>query len=50
MLRLQFFRDIASQFRGFLEIMQTNKPIVPFSKEALNDIILTLMKMIVNLV
>ena len=33
-----------------IEIMQTNKPIVPFSKEALNDIILTLMKIIVNLV
>ena len=46
MLRLQFFKDLTSQFRGFLELMQTDKPLVPFLEEALSDIVLTLMKMI----
>ena len=46
--RLQFFKDIASQFRGFLELMQTDEPMVPFLEEALSDIVLMLMKMIVK--
>ena len=46
--RLQFFKDIASQFKGFLELMQTDKPMVPFLEEALSDIVLMLMKMIVK--
>ena len=47
-LKLQFFKDIASHFRGFLEIMQTDKPMVPFMDEVLVDTIFTLMKIIVK--
>ena len=47
-MKLQFFIDIASQLKGFLEAFQTGKPMVPFLEASLVDIFHTLMKMIVN--
>lgn len=38
------FRDIASQFRGFFELTQTDKPMAPFLEEALSNIALTSMR------
>ena len=47
-VKLQFFKDIASQLKEYLEIFQTDNPMVPFLGDALVDIIRTLMKMIIK--
>ena len=47
-LKLQFFKDIAGQLKGFLKAMQIDQPLVPFSDEPLSDIVLTLMRIIVK--
>ena len=47
-VKLQFFKDIASHLKGYLEVMQTDNPMVPFFEEALVDLVYTLMKMIVK--
>ena len=47
-LKLQFFKDIAGQLKGFLKAMQINQPMVPFLDESLSDIVLTLMRIIVK--
>ena len=47
-VRLQFFIDVSSQLRGFLELFQTDKPMVPFLEDALSGVMRTLMKMVVK--
>lgn len=47
-LKLQFFKDIAGQLKGFLKAMQIDQPMVPFLDESLSDIVLTLMRIIVK--
>ena len=47
-MKLQVFIDITSQLKGFLEVFQTEKPIVPFLEASLVDIFHTLMKMILK--
>ena len=46
--RLQFFIDLSSQLKGFLELLQTDKPMVPFLQGQLADILKMLLKMIVK--
>ena len=46
--KLQFFIDIASQLKGFLETFQTDKPMVPFLEESIVDIFQTLIKMLIK--
>ena len=45
---MQFFQDVASQLKGFLQLFQTNNPMVPFLVHALVDVLHTLMKMVVK--
>ena len=45
---MQFFQDVSSQLKGFLQLFQTNNPMVPFLKHTLVDVIHSLMKMIVK--
>ena len=45
---MQFFQDVASQLKGFLQLFQTNNPMVPFLVHAHVDILHTLMKMVVK--
>ena len=47
-VRLQFFVDVSSQLKGFLELFQTDKPMVPFLEDAFSDVMRTLMKMIIK--
>lgn len=47
-LRLQFFIDLSSQLKGFLELFQTDRPMVPFLETRLADIFKMLLKMIVK--
>ena len=46
--KLQFFKDIATLLKEFLEKFQTDNPMVPFLEEALTDVIRKLMKIIVK--
>ena len=46
--RLQFFIDLSSQMKGFLELFQTDKPMVPFLQGQLADILKMLLKMVVK--
>ena len=46
-IKLQFFQDITTQLKGFLQKFQTNKPMVPFLESALVDLH-TMMKMVVK--
>ena len=48
-IRLQFFKDIANQLEGYLETFQTKKPMVPFLTDALQSIVMSLMKIFINL-
>ena len=45
---MQFFQDVASQLEGFLQLFQTNNPMVPFLEHDLVDVLHTLMKMTVK--
>ena len=47
-IKLQFFKDIAGQLKGYLEAMQTDRPMVPYLEEALSDIVSTMMRIIIN--
>ena len=47
-VRLQFFKDIASQLKGFLQIFQTDNPMLPFLAANLESMFKTLMKMFVR--
>ena len=45
---MQFFQDVASELKGFLQLFQTNNPMVPFLEKALVDVLHTLMQMVVK--
>lgn len=47
-LRFQLFIDIASLLKCFLEMFQTDKPMVPYLDSALNDIFKSLMRIVVK--
>ena len=47
-IRLQFFQDIANQLHGYLEIFQTDRPMVPFLSDSPECLLRNLMKMIVK--
>ena len=47
-IRLQFFQDIANQLHGYLEIFQTDRPMVPFLSDSLECLLRNLMKLIVK--
>ena len=43
---MQFLQDVASQLQLFLQLFQTNNPMVPFLEHAPVDVLHTLMKMV----
>ena len=45
---MQFFQDVVSQLKGFLQLFETNNPMVPFLEHAPVDVLHTLMKMVVK--
>ena len=45
---MHFFQDVAFQLKGFLQLFQTNHPLVPFLEHRLVDVLHTLMKMVVK--
>ena len=47
-VRLQFFKDTASQLKGFLQIFQTDNPMLAFLAANLESMFRTLMKMFVR--
>ena len=38
-VKMQFFQDAASQLKGFLQLFQTNNPMVPFLEHTLVDVL-----------
>ena len=48
LLKMQFFQDIASHLKGFVEVFQTNNPMVPFLEKSLVDVFQPLLKMVVK--
>ena len=47
-MKIQFFQDVAFQLKGFLQVFETNNPMLPFLEHALANVLHTLMKMIVT--
>ena len=47
-VKMQFFQDVASQLKSFLQLFQTNNPMVPFLEHGFVDVLHTLMKMVVK--
>ena len=47
-VKMQFFQDVASQLKSFLQLFQTNSPMVPFLEHGFVDVLHTLMKMVVK--
>ena len=45
---MQFFQDVASHLKGFMELFQTNNPMVPFLEKFLVDVFQRLQKMVVK--
>ena len=47
-LKMQFFQDVASHLNCFVEVFQTNNPMVPFLEKSLVDVFQLLLKMVVK--
>ena len=47
-LKMQFFQDVASHMKGFVEVFQTNNPIVHFLEKSLVDVFQPLLKKVVK--
>ena len=47
-LKMQFFQNIASHLKGFVEVFQTSKPMVSFLEKSLVDVFQPLLKMVVK--
>ena len=47
-LKMQFFQDVASQLKGFVEVFQTNSPMVPFLEKSLVIVFQPLLKMVIK--
>ena len=45
---MQFFQDVASHLKGFVEVFQTNNPMEPFLEKSLADVFQPLLKMVVK--
>ena len=48
LIRLQFFKYIAHQLKGYLETFQENKSMVPFLVDALQSILMTQMEIFIK--
>ena len=47
-LRMQFFKDLAKKLKGFLVLFQTDRPMVAFLSNSLENMLRNLMKMILK--
>ena len=47
-LKMQFLQDVALHLKGFMEVFQTNNPMVPFLEKSLVDVFQPLVKMVVK--
>ena len=45
---MQFFQDVALHLTGFVQVFQTNNPMVPFLEKTLVNVFHPLLKMVVK--